>query len=127
MREVRNTTAPFFVLLHKEVLLSTNDLPSSLPSVVPDLLQDFKDVFPNEIPAGLPPLRGIEHQIDLVPCASLPNRPAYRTNPIETMEIQRQVKELLDKGYVHESLSPCAIPILLVPKKDGSWPMLHRN
>ena len=123
MREVRNTTAPFFVLLHKEVLLSTNDLPSSLPSVVLDLLQDFEDVFPDEIPAGLPPLRGIEHQIDLVPGASLPNRPAYRTNPTETKEIQRQVKELLDKGYVRESLSPCAVPVLLVPKKDGSWRM----
>ncbi|XP_066354595.1 uncharacterized protein [Miscanthus floridulus] len=123
MREVRNTTAPFFVLLHKEVLLSTNDLPSSLPSVVLDLLQDFEDVFPDEILAGLPPLRGIEHQIDLVPGASLPNRPAYRTNPTETKEIQRQVKELLDKGYVRESLSPCAVPILLVPKKDGSWRM----
>ena len=123
MREVRNTTAPFFVLLHKEVLLSTNDLPSSLPSVVLDLLQDFEDVFPDEIPAGLPPLRGIEHQIDLVPGASLPNRPAYRTNPTKTKEIQRQVKELLDKGYVRESLSPCAVPVLLVPKKDGSWRM----
>jgi hypothetical protein len=67
LREVRNTTAPFFVLLHKEVLLSTNDLPSSLHSVVLDLLQDFEDVFLDEIPAGLPPLRGIEHQIDLVP------------------------------------------------------------
>ena len=116
MREVRNTTAPFFVLLHKEVLLSTNDLPSSLPSVVLDLLQDFEDVFPDEIPAGLPPLRGIEHQIDLVPGASLPNHLAYRTNPEETKEIQRQVKELLDKGYVRESLSPCVVPILLVPK-----------
>jgi len=75
------------------------------------------------VPAGLPPLRGIEHQIDLVPGASLPNRPAYRTNPTETKEIQQQVKELLDKGYVHESLSPCAVPILLVLKKDGSWRM----
>jgi hypothetical protein len=111
------------VLLHKEVLLSTNDLSSSLPSVVLDLLQDFKYVFPDEVPAGLPPLRGIEHRIDLVPGASLPNRPAYRTNPEETKEIQRQVKELLDKGYVHESLSPCAVPVLLVPKKDGSWRM----
>jgi hypothetical protein len=120
---VRNTTTPFFVLLQKEVLLSTNDLPSSLPSVVLDLLQDFEDVFPDKIPARLPPLRGIEHQIDLVPGASLPNRPAYRTNPEETKEIQRQVKKLLDKGYVHESLSPCAIPVLLVPKKDGSWRM----
>ena len=73
LREVRNTTAPFFVLLHKEVLLSTNDLPCSLPSVLLDLLQDYKDVFPDEVPAGLPPLRVIEHQIDLVPGASLPN------------------------------------------------------
>ncbi|WVZ80743.1 hypothetical protein U9M48_028198 [Paspalum notatum var. saurae] len=89
LREVRNTTAPFFVLLHKEVLLSTNDLPSSLPSVVLDLLQDFEDVFSDEIPAGLPPFRGIEHRIDLVPGASLPNCPAYRTNPEETKEIQR--------------------------------------
>jgi hypothetical protein len=59
----------------------------------------------------------------LVLGASPPNRPAYRTNPEETKEIQRQVKELLDKGYVRESLSPCAIPVLLVPKKDGSWRM----
>jgi hypothetical protein len=47
----------------------------------------------------------------------------YRTNTEETKEIQRQVQELLDKGYVRESLSPCAVPVILVPKKDGSWRM----
>jgi len=80
-------------------------------------------VFPDEVPPGLPPNRGIEHQIDLVPGASLPNRTAYRTNPEETKEIQRQVEDLIKKGYVQETLSPCAIPALLVPKKDGSWRM----
>jgi hypothetical protein len=53
----------------------------------------------------------------------LPNCAPYRTNPEETKEIQRQVQELLDKGYVHESLSHCAIPVILVPKKHGSWRM----
>jgi hypothetical protein len=87
---------------------------------VADILQEYADIFPSEVPAGLPPLRGIEHQIDLIPGASLLNRAPYRTNLEETIEIQRQVQELLDKGYVRESLSPCAVPVILVPKKDGS-------
>jgi hypothetical protein len=87
---------------------------------VADILQKYADVFPNEVLAGLPPLRGIEHQIDLIPSASLPNCAPYMTNPEETKEIQRQVQDLLDKGYVRESLSPCAVPVILVPKKDGS-------
>jgi hypothetical protein len=49
------------------------------------------DVFSEDIPSGLPPLRGIEHQIDLVPRASIPNRLAYRSDPEETTELQTQV------------------------------------
>jgi hypothetical protein len=45
------------------------------------------------------------------------------TNPEETKETQCQVQELLDKGYVCESLSPYDAPIILVPKKDCSWRM----
>ena len=68
----------------------------------------------------MPPIRGIEHQIDFVPGAQIPNRPAYRSNPEEMKELQKQVDELLAKGHIRESLSPCTVPVLLVPKKDGT-------
>ena len=45
---------------------------------------------------------------------SIPNRPTYRSNPKETKENQRQVESLMEKGWVRESLSPCAMPIVLV-------------
>jgi hypothetical protein len=95
-------------------------MPPSLPPAVANILQEYEDVFPQDIPPGLPPIRGIEHQIDLIPGASLPNRAPYHTNPEETKEIQRQIQELLDKGHIRESLSPCVVPIILVPKKYGS-------
>ena len=109
-----------YAFVCKEALFSFEDVPSSLPPAVTNILQEFADVFPQDVPPGLPPIRGIEHQIDLIPGASLPNRAPYRTNPEETKEIMRQVQELLDKGYIRESLSPCAVPIILVPKKDGT-------
>ena len=87
MREMReNPNMTHFVLLCKDAILTTNDM-TSLPSVASNVLQEFNDVFPEEVPAGLPPLRRIEHQIDLIPWASLPNRPPYRTNSEETKEI----------------------------------------
>jgi hypothetical protein len=117
------TNQPIFVLLYKEACFNTNELDESLPSVVVSLLQEYEDVFPNDVPSSLPPIRGIEHQIDFVLGATIPNRPAYRSNPEETKELQRQVEELMAKGHVRESMSPCAVPVLLVPKKDGTWRM----
>src|SRR5690606_10473847 len=84
----------------------TDDAPV-YPSEITSLLQEYDDVFPEDNPQGLPPLRGIEHQIDFVPGSTLPNRPAYRTNPVETKELQRQVEELMEKGHIRESMSPC--------------------
>lgn len=74
-----------------------------MPSCVEFLLQDLKDLFPKEVPSGLPPIRGIEHHIDLSPGAYFPNRPVYRSNPQQTQEIQKQVSELVSKGWVRES------------------------
>lgn len=88
-----------------------------MPSVASSLLQEFEDVFPEDISPSLPPIRGIEHQIDFVRGAQIPNRPAYRCSPEEAKELQRQIDEFLAKGHVHESLSPCVVPVLLVTKK----------
>jgi hypothetical protein len=79
--------------LVQEALLNTNELDLALPSSIVSILQEYKDVFPVETPHGLPPTRGIEHQIDFVPGATIPNRPAYRSNPEETKELQWQVSE----------------------------------
>jgi hypothetical protein len=47
----------------------------------------------------------------------------YRLTPQENGEVKRQVQDLMDKGLIRESLSPCAVPIELSLKKDGEWKM----
>jgi hypothetical protein len=75
-----------YALVCKNALYSIDDTSIALPPAVANLLHEYMDVFPSEIPPGLPPVRGIEHKIHLILGASLPNRAAYRTNP---KEIQR--------------------------------------
>ena len=73
MSDIRNAflaKKPMYLLLYNDANVDIND---SLPSVAIALLQDYKDVFPEEIPPGLPPIRGIGHQIDFVPGATIPN------------------------------------------------------
>ena len=77
-----------YALVCKRAMFSLDDIVSLVSSAVTNLLQKYEDIFLAEMPPGLPPIRGIEHQIDLIPGATLPNRATYRTNPKETKEIQ---------------------------------------
>ena len=111
-----NEQPPYLLLCKGTLMCAHFDKTGS--KVLPPSIDD---VFPSDGPTRLPPFREIKHQIDFVPGASLPNRPAYRTNPEETKEIESQVQELLDKGWVQRSLSPCVVLVLFVPKKDEKW------
>eukprot|EP00253_Pinus_taeda_P015516 PITA_15516 len=105
----------------REVVLHTQV--SDLLEEVQRLLQDFGDIVVDDLPNELPPRRGISHCIDFIPGASLPNKAAYRMSPKDHEEIRKQVQELLDKGLIRESMSPCAVPTVLAPKKGGEWRM----
>jgi hypothetical protein len=68
-----NVDVSFHALVCRQVLFSLEDNTTPLPRAITNLLQEFKDIFSAEIPPGLPPLRGIEHQINLISDTSLPN------------------------------------------------------
>lgn len=45
----------------------------------------------------------------------------YQMAPAEMAELNKQLKELLDKGFIRPSISPCSAPVLFLMKKDGSF------
>lgn len=72
-------------------------------------------------------MHDLQYVIDLVRVIELPNLTHHRLNPTEHIKLKHQVDEirktLLSKGFIRESLSPCAIPTLLTTKKHEIWHM----
>ena len=83
---------------------------------------EYPDVFPDDLP-GMPPECDIEFIIDLIPgTAPIAKRP-YRMSVGELEELKAQLKELLDKKFIHPSSSPWGAPVIFVEKKDGTQRM----
>ncbi|GJZ11825.1 putative reverse transcriptase domain-containing protein [Tanacetum coccineum] len=85
-------------------------------------VRDFPEVFPEDL-LGLPPIRQVEFQIDLVPGAAPVARAPYRLAPSEMEELSTQLQELSDRGFIRPSSSPWGASVLFVKKKDGSFRM----
>ena len=63
------------------------------------------DVFPEEF-SGLPLDQKIEFKIELLPGTVPISKAPYRMAPTELKELKQQLKELLDKNFIHPSYSP---------------------
>ena len=99
---------------------ATRDPALAAPPAVQALLQQYADVFPSVLPPGLPPSRGVDHDIELLPGAKPPVGCNYKMSYPELDELRKQLDELLANGHIQPSKSPYGAPVLFVKKKDGA-------
>ena len=85
------------------------------------LINQYHDIFPEQLPQGIPPKRVVEHSIKIEPGSKTSYRPPYRLGPAEQNELEEQIHDLLAQGFIRPSCSPYGAPVLFVPKKDGRW------
>lgn len=90
---------------------------------VANLLDGFQKIIFDNVPEGLPLMRKISHQMDLIHGPSFPNKTTHKLTPTKVKELNRQIQELLQKGLIQESLSPRAVPKVPAMKKNGEWRM----
>ncbi|GKA33529.1 putative reverse transcriptase domain-containing protein [Tanacetum coccineum] len=61
------------------------------------VVREFPEFFLKDLP-GLPPIRQVEFQIDLIPGAAPVARAPYRLAPSKMQELSNQLQELADRG-----------------------------
>jgi hypothetical protein len=81
------------------------------------VIWEFLDVFPDDL-RGMPPERAIELKIELQPGTALIAMAPYKISPMELKELKIQLQGMLDKCYIHPSISPWGCSALFVEKKD---------
>ena len=82
-------------------------------------LEEYKDIFPQDLPPGLPPVRqGHQFRIDLKDDEPPVHKPIYKLSPLELEKARQQIQYMLEHGYMRPSQSPYGAPVLFAPKKD---------
>nr|GMD14355.1 retrotransposable element [Ipomoea batatas] len=113
--EEAKDTHTILVLIAKDSGSITDGIPGELRS----LLKEFADIMPNELPYGIPPLRGIQHQNDLIPGASLPNLPHYCMNPTESEALNGiggfRWGEKAEQSFIELKEKLTTAPVLALP------------
>ena len=83
------------------------------------MIQQYRDIFPEQLPQGIPPKRVVEHSIKIEPGSKPSYRPPYRLGPAEQDELEEQIRDLLAQGFIRPSCSPYGAPVLFVPKRTA--------
>ena len=94
----------------------------ALPSSIRAVLEEVDDVFPQDLPLGLPPVReGHEFKIDLEDEVPPVHRPLYKMSPLELEEAKKQIESMLEHGFIRPSDSPYGAPVLFAfPRRMGA-------
>ena len=91
-----------------------------LPEEIKAVLKKYDDVFPKELPPGLPHIcKGHEFKIELEDDTPPVHWPLYKLSPLELEEARKEIEYILEHGFIRPSESPSGAPILFAPKKDG--------
>ncbi|GMF40453.1 unnamed protein product [Phytophthora fragariaefolia] len=80
--------------------------------------EEFKDVFPEQLPDGLPPMREVNFEVTLKKGAKPSSRAPFRLSKMEQDAFEEFVKAKLKKGWIEVSNSPWVSNIFAIPKKD---------
>ena len=89
-------------------------------AAVRKVLDEFVDVFPPELPKGVPQAP-VKHEIHLEPGAVPPAARPFRLSAAEADVLTEKIAEFMAQGIVRPSASPFGAPVLLIKKKDGSF------
>ncbi|KAE9332909.1 hypothetical protein PF008_g14710 [Phytophthora fragariae] len=92
---------------------------------VAPLVREFSDIFPDKVPAALPPDRGVRHEIDLVPGAKYCVTRQWPLPRDQVEAIDAFFEGRRQAGHVRESLPPRSSPTFCVKKATGGWRIVH--
>ncbi|KAG6613497.1 Retroelement pol Polyprotein [Phytophthora cinnamomi] len=80
--------------------------------------KEFNDMFPEQLPDGLPPMREVNFEVTLKKGAQPSFRAPFSMSKMEQDAFEEFVKDKLKKGWIEESNSPWVSNIFAIPKKD---------
>ena len=87
--------------------------------LVPEEYHEYLDVFDEEKANRYPESRPWDHKIEMKTGFKPKLFKTYNLTPEEQSELDKFLKENLDKGYIKPLESPMASPFFFVKKKDG--------